>query len=113
MRLKALVIGSEVLATVDTAPLNLERHKQQFASTPIGYLVDEFKKSYLRPEATAALADKTAVPALVGKSTFHTRFTLKFSAEELARTQTRLETFKNLRNRIVHHLFECQTLDFE
>ena len=78
MRLKALVIESEVLATVDTAPLGLERHKQEFASTPVGYLVDEFKKSYLRPEATAALADKTAVPALVGKSTVSALRTTSF-----------------------------------
>ena len=105
MLLKALVIDSEVSGSVDTALSNLERRKQQFASKPMGYLFDELNKSYLQVEGSAA-ARVEPLSNGVDKPTFHTKFTLELTPEELVRTQARLEAFKNLRNRIVHHLLE-------
>lgn len=44
MLLKALVVDSVALGTVETAPLNQQRRKEMFASKPMGYLFDEIKR---------------------------------------------------------------------
>jgi hypothetical protein len=41
---------------------------------------------------------------------FRTRFALEMPAEELEQTKDRLDSFKRLRNRIVHHFLEDQDL---
>lgn len=44
--LKALLIDSLVVGTVDTAPLHQQRRMELFAAKPMGYLVDEINRSY-------------------------------------------------------------------
>ena len=88
MLLKALVVDSEFSGTVDTALLNLERRRQQFASKPMGYLFEELNKSYLQLEGSSTAQSEVPVPDVVDKPIFHTRFTLEQSPEELVQCAT-------------------------
>jgi hypothetical protein len=109
MLLKALVIDSVAFGTVETAPLNQQRRKEMFASKPMGYLFDEVNRSYLR-EQGKQIPDVEEPQAASDKPVFRTRFALELPAKELEQTKDRLESFKRLRNRIVHHFLEDQDL---
>lgn len=109
MLLKALVIDSKACGTAETAPLHLERRKPQFGAKPMAPLVDELNKSFRLEGATIPEVD-TAPTVIGGKPGFQSRFTLELPADELVRTQARLEAFRTLRNRIVHHLLEDHDL---
>lgn len=109
MLLKALVIDSVAFGTVETAPLNQQRRKDMFASKPMGYLFDEINRSYLR-ELGTQIPDEEEPQAAPDRPVFRARFALEMPAEELEQTKARLESFKRLRNRIVHHFLEDQDL---
>lgn len=109
MLLKALIIDSVAFGTVETAPLNQQRRKELFASKPMGYLFDEINRSYLR-ELGKPTPDDDEPEVASDRPVFRTRFALEMPAEELEQTKARLEAFKTLRNRIVHHFLEDHEL---
>ena len=110
MLLKALVIDSVAFGTVETAPLNQQRRKEMFASKPMGYLFDEINRSYLREQGKPTSDDEDEPQVVSDRPVFRTRFALEMPAEELERTRARLEAFKTLPNRIVHHCHEDHDL---
>ncbi|CAN7723961.1 hypothetical protein LJR290_007061 [Variovorax sp. LjRoot290] len=110
MLLKALVIDSVAFGTVETAPLNQQRRKELFGSKPMGYLFDEIKRTYLRELGAPAPEEAEEPHVDPDKPVFRTRFALELPAEELEQTRARLDEFKELRNRIVHHFLEDHDL---
>jgi hypothetical protein len=110
MLLKALVIDSVSFGTVETTRLNQQKRKELFGNKPMGYLFDEVKNSYLREMGTPKpeLDDEPHVVA--DRPVFRTRLALELPAEELKQTKARLDAFKDLRNRIVHHFLEDHDL---
>lgn len=106
MLLKALVIDSVAFGTAETAPVNQQRRKAMFAAKPMGYLFDEIKRSYLRELGKPTTDDKDEPQVVSDRPVFRTQFALEMPAEELGQTKARLEAFRTLRNRIVHHFLE-------
>ena len=108
--LKALVIDSVTVGTVETAPLNKQKRQALFGNKTMGFLFDEIKDSYLR-ELGAPQPEEADEPHLEnGEPVFRSRMSLSMPAEELKQTKARLDKFKDLRNRIVHHFLEDHDL---
>lgn len=107
--LKALVIDSEVAGTVVTAPANMRQRKERFKGQSLGNVVVEFNRSYLREAGTSQVWVDAKVD-LGGRPSFHTRFGLEMARHDLESTRQRLLDFRDLRNRVVHHLIQDHDL---
>ena len=110
MLLKALVVDSFSVGTVESAPLNKQKRKELFANKPMGYLFDEVKDSYLRELGSPEPEEDAGPQYENGRPVFRTRFSISLPADELNQTKARLDSFKDLRNRIVHHFLEDHDL---
>ena len=103
--LKALVLDTLVEGTAESAPVNQQKRKEHFSNKPMGYLFDELNRSYLR-QMGGPEGEEEEAEVHPDKPTFRTRFAMAMEKDDLERTQKQLDDLKNLRNRIVHHLYE-------
>ena len=107
--LKALVIDSEVKGTVITAPTNKQERQERFEGNTLGNIIVEFNRSYLREAGDPQpWVDAEVDPG--GRPSLHTRFGRALDTDELEATRQRLLAFRDLRNRIVHHLIHDHDL---
>lgn len=105
MQLKALLIGNTNSGTLETALDNQRHRKNLYAAKPMGFLFDELNRSYLR-EIRSIHKDSNLSESGNENISFKTSHFFELPPEQLTQTRNRLEEFRNLRNRIVHHLLE-------
>jgi hypothetical protein len=107
--LKGLVIDSEFSGSATTAPENQRKRLKKFIDKSLGTVVEEFNKSYLR-EADAPGGLANIGFDAVGQPHFHTSFGVGLTAGDLATARQQLLDFRDLRNRVVHHLIHDHDL---
>lgn len=112
MQLKTLLIESTNSGTLEFELDNQRHRKNLYAAKPMGFLFDELNRSYLR-EIGSIHQDPNISGSGNETLSFKTSYFLELSPEQLTQTRIRLEGFKNLRNRIVHHLLEDFNLAIE
>ena len=108
--LKALVVDSFSYGTSETVVVNQQKRIEMFSTKPMGYLFDEINRTYLRELGQPDPEEDGEPLGDPKKVVFRTRLSLAMPADQLERTKSRLDAFKNLRNRIVHHFLDDHDL---
>lgn len=115
---KALLSGSRLSGTTETLLTSQRKRQEEISSQPLGVVIGELKKSYLRvtqdPEVGTTVSEKPADTAVEEKMTFTFESQIEMSAADKEKTVADFANLVSRRNRVVHHLvadYDLRTLD--